>query len=261
MSRIGVLALLAAALLAGCSGSEPRVPWETDGAPSTRLDPAQVQDAVPRPDPILDAGNTSPYTVNGMEYRVLTTAAGYREEGIASWYGTKFHGNKTANGEVYDVYLPSAAHRSLPIPSYVRVTNLQNGRAVTVRVNDRGPFHPDRIIDLSYAAAVKLGMVQHGTARVRVEAIDVAGVDDRRGLQAGDYRYLQLGAFASPDSALDLRNAVAALVSVPVTVTPVDVNGRRLNRVRVGPVRDGRELLRLQEMLMSKGYSSGLALP
>ena len=259
--RQGFTVAVLAVLLGACSGSEPRVAWENDGAPAVRLDPSQVRDAVPRPDPILDAGNTSPYTVNGVDYRVMTTAAGYREEGTASWYGTKFHGNKTANGEIYDVYLPSAAHRSLPIPSYVRVTNLDNARSIVVRVNDRGPFHAERVIDLSYAAAVKLGMIQHGTAPVRVEALDVAGVDDRRGVQAGDYRYLQLGAFSSADSALDLRNAVAALVSVPVTVTPVDVNGRRLSRVRVGPVRDGRELLRLQEQLLNSGYSSGLALP
>ena len=168
----GFAVALLAALLGACSGSEPRVAWENDGMPAVRLDPSQVRDAEPRPDPILDAGNTSPYTVNGVEYRVLTTGAGYREEGTASWYGTKFHGNKTANGEIYDVYLPSAAHRSLPIPSYVRVTNLENARSIVVRVNDRGPFHAERVIDLSYAAAVKLGVIQHGTAPVRVEALD-----------------------------------------------------------------------------------------
>lgn len=256
------LALLAiCAVLAGCSGSEPRVAWENDGAPAARLRPEDVADAIPRPDPILSAGNTSPYTVNGVEYRVLTTGAGYRENGIASWYGTKFHGNKTANGEIYDVYLATAAHRSLPIPSYVRVTNRNNGRSVVVRVNDRGPFHPDRIIDLSYAAAAKIGMTQQGTAPVRVEVVDVAGVDDRRGVQDGSYRYLQLGAFSSARSAGDLRDAVAALVAVPVTVTPVRVNGRQLNRVRLGPVDDGRQLLELKEMLHNQGYTTALALP
>lgn len=254
----GLVAVLG---LAACSGSGPKVAWEGDGAPQASLDPEQISDAVPRPDPVLNAGNTSPYVVAGLEYRVMDSAAGYSAQGIASWYGTKFHGNPTANGEIYDLYLPTAAHRSLPIPSYVRVTHQESGRQVVVRVNDRGPFHPDRLIDLSYAAAVKLGMVDEGTAPVHIEAIEVAGVDDRRGQQTGAYRYLQLGAFASEDSALHLRDAVAALVSVPVTVTPVDVDGRRLSRVRLGPVPDGGELNRLRELLMTRGYSPGIALP
>lgn len=258
--RIAALVLLAA-LLGACSGSDPKVAWEGDGAPTVSLSPEDVQDAVPRPDPILDAGNISPYEVEGISYTVMESAAGYSADGIASWYGTKFHGNKTSNGEIYDLYLPTAAHRSLPIPSYVRVINMGNGKSVVVRVNDRGPFHPDRLIDLSYAAAVKIGMVDDGTANVRVEAISLAGVDDRRGQQAGAYRYLQLGAFSSEDTALHMRDAVAALVTVPVTVTPVDVGGRRLSRVRLGPVTDGAELNRLRELLMTRGYSPGLALP
>ena len=109
-----------------------------------------MPDAVPRADPILEAGNRSPYTVNGRSYRVLENHSGYRERGIASWYGTKFHGQKTSNGEIFDLYQATAAHKTLPIPSYVRVTNELNGRSVVLRVNDRGPFHSDRVIDLSY---------------------------------------------------------------------------------------------------------------
>lgn len=250
-----------AMLLLACSGSGPRVVWEGDGAPIAPIGPEDVADAVPRPDPILRAGNTSPYRVDGVEYQVLATAAGYDETGIASWYGTKFHGNPTANGEVYDLYLATAAHRSLPIPSYARVTNLGNGREVIVRVNDRGPFHAERLIDLSYAAAVRLGFVDQGTARVRVQVLAMAGIDDRRSLDSGEYRYLQLGAFASASAADSLRESVAALVTVPVMVTPVDVGGQRLNRVRVGPVADGAELRRLQDLLLTRGYSPGLALP
>lgn len=252
-----------AVLLVACSnsGSKVKVAWEDDGAPLVALAAKDVADAVPRPDPILKAGNTSPYRVDGIEYHVLPRALGYRETGIASWYGTKFHGNKTANGEIYDLYLATAAHRSLPIPSYVRVTHLRNRRSVVVRVNDRGPFHPSRLIDLSYAAAVKLGFVKDGTARVRVEAIALAGVDDRRNSREGEYRYLQLGAFASVQAAESLRDAVAALVTVPVTLSPVDSDGARLTRVRVGPVSGGRELRRLRDLLMSRGYSPGMALP
>lgn len=246
--------------LGGCS-SEPKVAWEGDGAPAVALSPDDVADAVPRPDPILRAGNTSPYEVNGETYTVLPSSEGYVQEGVASWYGTKFHGNKTANGEIYDLYLATAAHRSLPIPSYVRVTNLANGRDVIVRVNDRGPFHPQRLIDLSYGAALRLGFVDDGTANVRLEAVDIAGVDDRREVVGTAYRYLQLGAFANPQAAETLRSSVAALVSVPVEVTPVDAGGQRLSRVRVGPVADGKQLQRLREMLMTRGYSPGLALP
>lgn len=249
------------AFLAACSGSEPRVGWENDGPPLASISAEDVVDAVPRADPVLRAGNTSPYEVNGKVYTVLPTAAGYRAEGIASWYGTKFHGNRTANGEIFDLYLPTAAHRQLPIPSYVRVTNLSNQRTVVVRVNDRGPFHAERIIDLSYAAAVKLGMAENGTAPVRVETVSMAGVDDRRHAGNGSYRYLQLGAFASERTASDLRDAVAALVSVPVTVSAVDVGGRRLSRVRLGPVDDDLELRRLRKMLENRGYTPGLALP
>ena len=247
--------------LVACSGSEPRVAWEGDGAPVVALDPDKVVDAVPRPDPILRAGNTSPYEIDGVQYEVAASADGYDEKGIASWYGTKFHGRRTANGEVYDLYLATAAHRSLPIPSYVRVTNLMNRRSIVVRVNDRGPFHPDRLIDLSYAAATKLGFVDKGTAFVRVQAITLAGVDDRRDSASGEYRYLQLGAFENETAAMHLQEDVSGLVAAPVEITPVDVGGRRLTRVRVGPVADGEELRALQSLLISRGYTPGLALP
>lgn len=259
-ASIATLLALSALLLA-CSPSGPRVAWEGDGAPVAPIAPEEVADAVPRPDPILRAGNTSPYEIDGVQYRVLPSAAGYDETGIASWYGTKFHGNRTANGEIYDLYLATAAHRSLPLPSYARVTNLANGREIVVRVNDRGPFHSERLIDLSYAAAVRLGFVEEGTAKVRVQVIELAGIDDRRSIEGGEYRYLQLGAFASASAADSLRESVAALVTVPVSVTPVDVGGRRLNRVRVGPVADGAELRRLQDLLLTRGYSPGVALP
>lgn len=248
-------------VLNACTSSEPRIAWEGDGAPKLSLKAEDVMDAVPRADPILRAGNTSPYEVNGVSYTVLNSAERYDAQGIASWYGTKFHGNKTANGEVYDLYLATAAHRSLPIPSYVRVENLSNGRDVIVRVNDRGPFHPDRLIDLSYAAAVKLGIVEAGTAPVRVTAISVAGIDDQRAKEEGAYRYIQLGAFANPTAAESLRDSVAEIVEFPVTVTPVDMSGQRLSRVRVGPVADGAQLYRLRDMLLSRGFTPGLAMP
>jgi rare lipoprotein A len=119
-------------------------------------------------------GNRPEYEVFGIRYRVLESSIGYEEEGSASWYGEEFQGRPTSSREPYDMYLMTAAHRTLPLPTYVEVTNLENGRRAVVRVNDRGPFHPDRIIDLSYVAALKLGYVDAGTARVRVRALEPA---------------------------------------------------------------------------------------
>lgn len=141
-----------------------------DGAPWWDVDVSKIPDATPT----VHTGNykANPYTVLGKTYFPIQESRNYRAEGTASWYGTKFHGQNTANGEVYDLYGMSAAHKTLPLPAYVRVTNLDNNRSVILRVNDRGPFYSDRIIDLSYAAAKKLGYAESGTARVRVEGID-----------------------------------------------------------------------------------------
>ncbi|MFT7266767.1 MAG: rare lipoprotein A [Porticoccus sp.] len=147
-------------------------PPPEDHIPSINFDIASVADAIPKVELITKAGNFSPYVVMGKTYRVLPSAADYKERGVASWYGYKFHGRKTSNGEFYNMYGMTAAHKSLPIPSYVRVTNLENGLNAIVRVNDRGPFHEDRIIDLSFVAAKKLGVFSSGTADVEVEAID-----------------------------------------------------------------------------------------
>ncbi|TWI14398.1 septal ring lytic transglycosylase RlpA family protein [Aerolutibacter ruishenii] len=149
------------------------------GVADTTPDHVPDVDAIPEPDvvdePRSRAGNRSTYTVLGKQYRVLEEAGGYVEEGTASYYGQKFHGRRTSNLEVYDMYAFTAAHKSLPLPSFARVTNLDNGKSVVVRVNDRGPFHAGRIIDLSYAAAVKLGITQRGTGRVEVRALTPDG--------------------------------------------------------------------------------------
>lgn len=143
-----------------------------DGAPThVPVDIAAIPDATPKVEKRYPSVNDR-YTVLGKSYDVMQDERGYKRRGIASWYGTGFHGRATANGEKYDMYAMTAAHKTLPIPSYVRVTNVQNNHSVIVRVNDRGPFHGDRIIDLSYAAAAKLGVIRHGTADVTVEAID-----------------------------------------------------------------------------------------
>jgi len=156
----------------------PRGPadFRRDGLPDARgVDPDTISDAVPREEPLSAYGNPPEYEAFGRTYRTLESAEGYEEEGVASWYGEEFQGRRTSSGETYDLYAMTAAHRTLPLPSYVEVTNLENGRRVVVRVNDRGPFHEDRVIDVSYAAAYRLGMLAKGTARVRVRALQPGG--------------------------------------------------------------------------------------
>jgi rare lipoprotein A len=155
-------------LLVGCGGPRPK----TDGPPGGSVDFSRIPDALPRVEPLSRYGNRPTYEVLGHTYRTLPSSEGYVERGIASWYGTKFHGRPTSSMEPYDLYAMTAAHRSLPLPSYVEVRNLENGRRVVVKVNDRGPFHPNRIIDLSYAAAGKLGILDKGTGLVELRAID-----------------------------------------------------------------------------------------
>ena len=167
--------LLVIVAIAGCTpvgvgvGVGPAGPSLTSG---DGIDFDGIPDAIPRAEIKSRSGNPETYVIEGATYRVMETSAGYREEGIASWYGGYFNGRPTSSGEIYDMYLMTAAHKSLPLPTYVRVTRLDNGRSVILRVNDRGPFVDDRIIDLSFAAATKLGMAEMGTARVEVVALD-----------------------------------------------------------------------------------------
>ncbi|MFV0477636.1 MAG: septal ring lytic transglycosylase RlpA family protein [Parahaliea sp.] len=265
-SGLPLLLLLVVLLIVSCSGRQ-KIPQGTvlspgsDGAPPALISADEVRDAIPRADPILSAGNRTPYTVNGVSYDILPDHRGYRERGLASWYGTKFDGRPTSNGEVYDLYAATAAHKTLPIPCYARVTNLENGRSVIVRINDRGPFHSDRLIDLSYAAAVKLGYMHNGTAEVEVEVIDVTGADDRRATTSGDYRFLQMGAFASEASAEQLRHQIVAQLSLPTLISPVQTPNGLLYRVRVGPVENEAALQDAQARLRAGGFGAGQPLP
>lgn len=216
-----------------------------DAYPENPPDVSEVPDAVPQAEPLSKYGNKNPYTVLGETYHLLPSAKGYTATGKASWYGKKFHGLRTSSGERYDMYKMTAAHRTLPLPSYVRVTNLANGKSVIVKVNDRGPFHSERIMDLSYAAAARLGMLKQGTARVKLEAIDPAeyarqqdedkpaaataassGDDDRK-------FFVQVGAFSEKANAAALQSKIGDLVRAPVAVASSD--DADVNRVQVGP--------------------------
>ena len=255
--------ILLTAILSSCAlPTADRTPvTQNDGKPQAPLTAEQVADAIPRAEPILATGNSSPYVVRGKEYTVLATAAGYREQGIASWYGSKFHGRKTANGEDYDAYAASAAHRSLPLPTYARVTNLDNQRSVVLKINDRGPFHSERLIDLSYGAAVRLGFSEQGTANVEIVALSVEGTEDLRHLEGvsnwqRDYRFVQVGAFTRAQGAENMQKQLYLLFAdVPIVTTAAEVEGRTYYRVRLGPVQDRQTLLEVQQKMIAAGYS------
>jgi rare lipoprotein A len=224
--RVHLPAVLLLLLLGGCASeqrddvaSQPAKPTpagsDRDGTPGYRADLANAPDAVPRPEVRTKAGNKSPYTVLGKTYRVQPVPAGHRERGLGSWYGTKFHGRKTSLGDDYDVYTMTAAHKTLPLPSYLRVTNLENGRRAVVRVNDRGPFHEDRVIDLSYAAAYRLGYAGKGTALLELEVLDPMAPEWVAKRAGREYRQPQSVASAAPSEGPELSPEPAP-VALPV---------------------------------------------
>jgi len=240
------LVVLAALAAAGCAS----VGDGGDSAPDRAPDVASIPDPVPRAEPRSARGNPPFYEVYGRRYYVMNEARGYRERGVASWYGTKFHGRSTSSGEPYDMYAMTAAHKTLPLPTYVRVTHLGNGRSIVVRVNDRGPFVGERIIDLSYAAAVKLGMHLDGTALVEVkapmpgEAPEVPVAAARPGdAPAGPQRiWVQAGAFSEAGNAERLRDSLRARGIGNVVVLSDSNSGRTLYRVRVGPYEEATDV-------------------
>ena len=249
------LTLLVAGFLAAC-GSSPKNPakyYLDDGPPDSVPGGLEnIPDAVPRDEPFHKFANR-PYTVFGRTYVPVVNKERTVQRGIASWYGRKFHGQKTASGEPYDMFALTAAHPTFPIPSYARVTNVKNGRSVIVRINDRGPFHSDRIIDLSYAAAVKIGIAGPGSGLVEVERVyDVtpasptmdrtppptpAIVETAVVTQEPTGLWLQLGAFSSRESADSFRDKMGRDLSW--NREPLQVFSREgLHRVRMGPYRN-----------------------
>ncbi|HMD73947.1 MAG TPA: septal ring lytic transglycosylase RlpA family protein [Steroidobacteraceae bacterium] len=293
---LGAIAL-ALLLLAGCLGTTPRtrVPPSTQyppavppsavpgqavpPSPAARIAPELVPDAVPRVEPRSPSGNPPFYEVFGKRYYVLPSSVGYVERGVASWYGPGFHEVRTSAGEAYDMYGMTAAHKTLPLPAYVRVINLQNGRSVVVRVNDRGPFVGNRIIDLSYTAAAKLDMLRGGTAIVEVRAIDPTAPEAAPGSSAPGAAmpgsavlaaaappqaaapavnaplYIQAGAFADPANAERLVAKLRGGGYGSVFVRENDLAGRKMYRVRIGPIADVPEFDRVVAALEHVGVN------
>ncbi len=281
-------AILALAISASACTSLP----SEDRAPRRPPDVSGVPDAVPRDEPRSRYGNPPSYEVFGKTYHVMDTALGYKERGVASWYGEKFHGRRTSSGEPYDMYAMTAAHKSLPLPSYVQVTNLKNGRSVLVRVNDRGPFVHNRIIDLSYTAADRLGILENGTGLVEVEAITADSPLDAVAIQPDQppqqppapavtaeiklpeppalvdppkpapqapgegQLYVQLGAFADPLNADSLLNTLESEGFEQVRVMAVPHAERMVYRVRIGPLAGIPELDQLAAELAAAGIAN-----
>jgi rare lipoprotein A len=267
-SPLTVKALILGLVLSGLFGcSSMPMMVEKDGA-GKRIDTSAIPNATPKPEPITRAGNKSPYEVFGKTYWVMPSNKDYKESGVASWYGTKFHGRLTSNGEIYNMYGMTAAHKSLPIPSYAKVTNTENGRSIVVRINDRGPFHDERLIDLSFVGAMKLGYADKGTAKVLIEAIDTspkpkvvptttapplatlipippASAPQPQVAKTDGGQYLQVGAFTDMATAQQLKNKVRSLTSQPIVLRTQD----KLHKLWIGPIADNIELLSIKAML------------
>lgn len=286
--HLRLIGLLLLSFLAACgsapvkkAGDQPKAGspkyYSDDGPPeSIPENLAQIPDAVPRDEPFHKFANR-PYTVFGLTYVPVLDRQPTRERGIASWYGRMFHGRKTASGEPYDMFAMTAAHKTFPIPSFARVTNVKTGQSVVVRVNDRGPFHADRIIDLSYAAAARIGIAQGGSGLVDVERLVVAPgtaeviaaapqpparmpvVETPVVSQEASALWLQLGAFSSAENAEAFRERAAS--NLAWILQPIDVTSRDgLYRVRLGPYRNREEAVAIADKVReSLGFAPALS--
>jgi rare lipoprotein A len=259
--------LAAAAALCSCFSTPPQ-PSTLPAPPPVPITPPRPPDSVPDATPHIEPrarnGNPPFYDVFGKRYFVLSSSVGYVERGVASWYGPGFHKIRTSTGEMYDMYGMTAAHKTLPLPAYVRVTNLQNGRNVVVRVNDRGPFVGNRIIDLSYTAAAKLDMLRNGTAMVEVRSVDssvpvpvtaTAQAPPDAAPATGPTLFVQAGAFSDPANAERLAEKLRGGSYGNIFVRDDQIAGRRMYRVRIGPVPDVAEFDRVVAALERVGIN------
>lgn len=248
-------------LLVSCSSQNGRYQQRHDSTPVRLPSGSELLDAIPRPESHSRGGNKD-YEVRGKDYQVLKSANGFSQTGTASWYGKKFHGHLTSNGEIYNMYSMSAAHKNLPLPTYVKVTNLENNKSVIVRVNDRGPFHQDRIIDLSYSAAYKLDMLKTGTAHVSLTAITDFSVKPAikaphqtivKESEPSDNltaNFIQVFATRSIDVAKNTANALSSLYQHNVIWPQQD----GIFRVQIGPINEPDKLEDILLSLKQTGY-------
>ncbi|MDA0146890.1 septal ring lytic transglycosylase RlpA family protein [Vibrio sp. LaRot3] len=257
--KLTTIALLGGILI-GCSStpekSEEEQPTsryslKDDIAPEKPISVEHIEDARPQYEPYSLGGNKD-YSLRGGDYKIIKDAKGFNQKGQASWYGKKFHGHLTSNGEIYDMYSMTAAHKTLPLPSYVKVTNTDNGKTTIVRVNDRGPFHPGRIIDLSYAAATKLDVVRTGTANVEIEVITVEKpTADHKQQGLPNYK-IQVASSQHKDRVETLAKDLGQKLSVGSFVLSED----ETHRVFLGPFDDYTLTQQMLKQVKLLGYSS-----
>ncbi len=250
LSRAIILSLFF--ILAACSSQNSRYKISDDRAPKNAPDVTKVEDAHPKYEPYSRGGNPKTYTVLGKSYEVMPSGKGFSQSGVASWYGAKFHGHLTSNGETYDMYSMSAAHKTLPLPSYVKVTNIANNNSVIVRVNDRGPFHDNRIIDLSYAAAHRLDMLKTGTANVNIEVIYIENPESIALVQLQNTSLYYIQVIASSD-----KNRIDQLATQLASQYEVDTRieqAGELYKLQLGPLGQQQLADKLHLQLQQNGY-------
>lgn len=243
--KTGVLFLISL-LLISCSNG--RYAQKHDSAPIRPPTQMELKDAEVKHEPVGRGNN--PYVVFGKSYKPMKVRKPFNQTGIASWYGKKFHGHLTSNGEVYNMYGMSAAHKTLPLPSYVRVTNLSNNKSVVVRVNDRGPFHESRIIDLSYSAAVKIGVFDTGTAEVKVETILPAP------LVSQDFNVVVTG-FSSSD---EIKETAVGLTHM-LHIEPTLIDDSKSDTLVLGPFGSEKEANEYLDKVQQFGFSEAKVIP
>ncbi len=253
-----VLLIVMSLIITACSTG--RYQQLNDSTPDRLPNKTELKDAIPRAEAYSRGGNKN-YRVRGIDYQVLPDAQDFEETGIASWYGNKFHGHLTSNGEIYDMYAMSAAHKNLPLPTYVKVTNLTNNKSIIVRVNDRGPFHQNRIIDLSYSAAYKLDMLKTGTAKVKITAITEASNNTKVKIVAAQKEKVTsvtnsvknvIQVFAT--SKLELAQLTADSLAKQYSQTVHYPMKDGIYRIQIGPITNESALKRLLSELKASQY-------
>lgn len=273
MKKISTLVVITTVILLGltaCSTTPVSYPKpeikntsSRDGAPAFPVNVSLLKNATPKYEAKSNYGNPHSYAAVGKRYYVLETAKGYNKIGIASWYGTKFQGKPTSSREPYDMLAMTAASPNLPLPTYVKVTNLENGKQVVVRVNDRGPFANNRIMDLSYAAAKKLDYAEKGTAQVKVEAITFDGPPSPKIMLADNKKavsnYLQVGSYQKKHQAQQVEIKVAQLTHQATRIETITLNDKTWYRVQVGPFFNDIQKSDVAGQLHQKGFSHAIA--